>query len=40
MVILDFSAYVASVWVIQVVLGGLEGGWVVMLDRKAYFASL
>ena len=39
-VMLDFRAYLASVWVIQVVLGGLEGRWVVMLDCKAYLASL
>ena len=39
-VMLDFRAYLASVWVIQVVLGGLEGRWVVMLDQKAYFVSL
>ena len=36
----DYRAYVASVWAIWVVLGNLEGCWVVMLDCKACLAVL
>ena len=32
MVMLDGRAYVASVWAILKILGGMGGGWVVTLD--------
>ena len=40
MVMLDFRAYLASVYVILVVLGGLGGCWEVMLHQRAYLASV
>ena len=40
LIMIDYSAYVASVWAILVVFGSVEGCWVVMLDCKAYLASV
>ena len=37
---MDTIDFRASVKAILVVLGGLGGCWVVMLDRKAYLASV
>ena len=40
LIMFDYRAYVASVWAIWVVLGTLEGCWVVLLDCKPYLASV
>ena len=40
MVMLDGRAYVASVWAILKILGGLGGRWVVTLDSRAFLASV
>ena len=40
MIMLDRMVCLASVKVILVVPGGLRGGWVDMLDSRAYLASM
>ena len=40
MIRLDHKVYLASVKAILVVPGGLRGGWVDMLDSRAYLASM
>ena len=40
MIMLDLMVYLASVKAILVVPGGLRGGWVDMLDSRAYLASM
>ena len=40
MVMLNGRAYVATVWAIWKVSGGLRGRWVVTLDIRAFLASV
>ena len=40
MVMLDGRAYVASVWTIWEVLGGMGSRWMVTLDSRAFLASV